>query len=334
MTRLSDILSQGEIDELLKALSSGDINVEEMTSDEDGPAERRIRNYDFRRPNKFAKDHIRTLTMIHENFARLIQNYLSGYLRALVQVDVISVEQLTYNEFSNSISNPVVLGIVELIPLSGSIILEIAPNIAYSLIDRILGGRGTSLERIRTFTEIELSILEKLIGQILSNLREPWETIIHLKPRLEKIETNSQFAQIISPNETVALVTLSTKIGEVEGMINLCIPHLTIEPIMHKLTTKSWFTAKEKEDTEVFRREIEERIDNVKVPLKVILGNTEFTVSDFLDLQVGDVIQLDTDLNSKLKVLVGEIHKFNAKPGVKKNRVSIKIQDVIRKEDE
>lgn len=331
---MSDILSQSEIDELLKALSSGDINVEEISNNEDEPTERRIRNYDFRRPNKFAKDHIRTLNMIHDNFARLISNFLSGYLRTLVQVDVISVEQLTYHEFSNSISNPVILGIVELTPLSGSIILEMAPNIAYSLIDRILGGKGASLERVRTFTEIELSIIEKLIGQILNQLREPWETVIQLKPRLEKIETNSQFAQIISPNETVALVTLSTKIGEVEGMINLCIPHLTIEPVMHKLTTKSWFTAKEKEDTEEFKHDIEDRIDNVKVPLKVILGNTELTVSDFLDLQVGDVVQLDTDLNSKLKVLVGEIHKFNAKPGVRKNKVSIKILDVIRKEDD
>lgn len=331
---MSDILSQNEIDDLLKALSSGDINVEEISSTEEEITERNIRNYDFRRPNKFAKDHIRTLTIIHENFARLVTNYLSGYLRALVQVDVISVEQLTYHEFSNSIANPVILGIVELNPLSGSIILEMAPNIAYSLIDRILGGKGGSMERTRTFTEIELSIIEKLIGQILNNLKEPWETVIQIKPRLEKIETNSQFAQIISPNETVALVTLSTRIGEVEGMMNICIPHLTIEPVMHKLTTKSWFTANEKEDTEESRHVIEERMDLVKVPIKVILGNTELTVSDFLDLQVGDVIQLDTDLNSKLKVMVGEIHKFNAKPGVKKNRVSIKILDVIRGEDE
>lgn len=327
---MGEILSQSEIDELLKALNEGEISVQEITNE---PTERKIRNYDFRKPNKFAKDHLRTLTMIHDNFARLVTNFLSGYLRTLVHVEVISVEQLTYHEFNNSISNPVVLGIVELSPLNGSVILEMAPNVAYSLIDRILGGRGTGLQKIRTFTEIELSIIERLISQILQQLKEPWENVIHLKPKLEKIETNSQFAQIISPNETVALVTLSTKIGEVEGMINFCIPHLVIEPVIHKLTTKLWFTAKEAEITDEFKNDLQERVDSIKVPVKALLGKTDITVNDFLELQVGDVIQLDTNINSKLSVMVGDIHKFNAKPGVRKNKVALKILDVVRKDE-
>lgn len=328
---MSDVLSQNEIDELLKSLTSGEIDVQEITEE---PSERKIRTYDFRRPNKFAKDHLRTLHMIHENFARLVQNFLSGYLRTLVQVDVISVEQLTYYEFNNSISNPVVLGIVELSPLSGSAILEVAPNIAFALIDRTLGGQGTSLDRVRTFTEIEVSLIERMIFQILSHLREAWENVIQLKPILEKIETNSQFAQIISPNETVALITFSVRVGDVEGMINFCVPHLVIEPIIHKLSTKLWFTVKEKENPEEFRAEIEEKINTVAVPMRVILGNTSFTVSEFLELQKGDVLQLDTNLGSKLRVMIGDMHKFDAKPGVKKSRVCVKIVDVIRREDE
>ncbi len=328
---MGDVLSQSEIDELLKSLSSGELDVQEITEE---PSERKIRNYDFRRPNKFAKDHLRTMHMIHENFARLVTNFLSGYLRTLVQVDVISVEQLTYYEFNNSISNPVVLAIVELSPLSGSVIVEMAPNIAYALIDRILGGQGSSLDKIRTFTEIELSLIERIIFQMLGHLREAWENVIQLKPILEKIETNSQFAQIISPNETVALITFSVRVGEVEGMINLCIPHMVIEPIIHKLTTKLWFTVKEKEVTEEFKSDIEEKINNIAVPMRVILGNSKFNVSDFLELQNGDVIQLDTTLSSKLKVMVGEMHKFDAKPGVKKSRVCVKIVDVIRREDD
>jgi len=328
---LGDVLSQNEIDELLKSLTSGEIDVQEINEE---PSERKIRNYDFRRPNKFAKDHLRTLHMVHENFARHVQNFLSGYLRTLVLVDVISVEQLTYYEFNNSISNPVILAIVELSPLSGSVIFEVAPNIAYCLIDRTLGGQGTAMDRIRTFTEIELSLIERIIFQILGHLKEAWENVIQLKPILEKIETNSQFAQIISPNETVALITFSVRVGEVEGMINLCIPHLVIEPVIHKLTTKLWFTVKEKEVTDEYKGDIEEKINNIAVPMRVVLGNTTFLISEFLELQNGDVLQLDTNLGSKLKVMVGDIHKFDAKPGVKKNRVCMKIVDVIRREDE
>lgn len=328
---MGDVLSQSEIDELLKSLSSGELDVQEIAEE---PSERKIRNYDFRRPNKFAKDHLRTLHMIHENFARLVQNFLSGYLRTLVQVDVISVEQLTYYEFNNSISNPVILAIVELSPLSGSVIVEMAPNIAFALIDRILGGQGASLDKIRTFTEIELSLIERTVFQMLGHLREAWENVIQLKPILEKIETNSQFAQIISPNETVALITFSVRIGEVEGMINFCIPHMVIEPIIHKLTTKLWFTVKEKEVTEEFKSDIEEKINSIAVPMRVILGGSKLNVNEFLELQKGDVIQLDTSLSSKLKVMVGDMHKFDAKPGVKKNRVCIKVVDVVRREDE
>lgn len=331
MVDLGDVLSQNEIDDLLKSLTSGEIDVQEITEE---PTERKVRNYDFRRPNKFAKDHLRTLHMIHENFARLVQNFLSGYLRTLVQVDVISVEQLTYYEFNNSISNPVILGVIELPPLNGSVILEVAPNIAYTLIDRILGGQGTTLNKIRNFTEIELSLIERFIFQMFNHLREAWDNVIQLKPILNKIETNSQFAQIISPNETVALITFSIKIGEVEGMMNFCIPHMVVEPILQKLSTKLWFTVKEKEATEEFKEEIEEKINSINVPLKVILGSTQLQVMDFLEVQVGDVIQLDTNINSKLKVLVGNIHKFYAKPGVKKNRVSVKIVEVLRREDE
>lgn len=327
---MGDVLSQSEIDELLRSLTSGEIDVQEIAEE---PTERKIRNYDFRRPNKFAKDHLRTLHMMHENFARLIANFLSGYLRTLVHVDVISVEQLTYYEFNNSISNPVILGVVELAPLNGTAILEIAPNIAYSLIDRILGGSGTSLDRIRTFTEIELSLIERIIFQMLGFLREAWENVIQLRPILNKIETNSQFAQIISPNETVALITFSVRVGEVEGMINLCIPHLVIEPIIHKLSTKLWFTVKEKETTEEYREEIEEKINIINVPIRVILGSSTLTVGDFLELQNGDVVQLDTNIDSKLQVMVGDIHKFDGKPGVKQNKVCVKVIDVLRRED-
>lgn len=326
---MGDILSQNEIDELLKALNTGEIDVKQMQTT---TQEKKVKGHDFRRPSKFAKDHLKTLHIIYENYARLVTNYLSGYLRNLVQVEVISVEPLQYLEFTNSISNPVILAVVDFTPLTGQIIFEVAPTISYALIDRILGGRGSLMEKMRGFTEIELAIVERVIIQMLSLMKEPWENVIEVRPRLEKIETNAQFAQIISPNEIVALVTLSVKVGDVEGMINICIPHMVVEPIISKLSTKLWFSTVERESTKEIRESLESKIENTMVPIKAVLGKTIITVNDFIELMPGDVINLDTSVNGDLEVLVGELLKFYASPGVKKNRIAIKLTDVIRKD--
>lgn len=328
---MGDILSQNEIDELLKALNTGEIDVHQM---QNTTQEKKIKSHDFRRPSKFAKDHLKTLHIINENYSRLVTNFLSGYLRTLVQVEVISVEPLQYLEFTNSISNPVVLGVIDFTPLTGQIILEMAPNIAYALIDRILGGKGNSIEKIRGFTEIELAIIERIIIQILNLMREPWENVISIRPRLEKIETNAQFAQIISPNEIVALVTLSARVGEVEGMINICIPHMVVEPIISKLSTRLWFSSVEKESTKETKDSIESKIENTIIPIKAILGKTTISVNDFVEIQPGDVIPLETLVNGDLEILVGDLLKFYATPGVKKNKVAVKISEVIRREED
>jgi len=328
---VSEVLSQNEIDALLSALNSGEIDVQEIKEEKE---ERKVRDYNFKIPNKFAKDHTRTLQIMHENFSRLLQTYLSGYLRALVQVEVISVDQLTYNEFTNSMPNPSVLGIVEFAPLNGSIIFEMTPAISFAMIERILGGAGNAFERVRGFTEIELSLLEKIISQIISFFRDPWKNVIELRPRLKKIETNPQFAQILSPNETVALITLNTKVGNIEGMIHICIPHLVIEPVIPKLSTKFWFSGINKEITGSDLKIIEKKIQSTLLPIRVVLGESEITVRDLLGLGVGDVIQLNTSVNDDLKIYVGNLKKFSGKPGLKKNKVSIKITRIEKKGDD
>lgn len=328
---MGDILSQNEIDELIKALNTGELDVQQMNTKTE---EKKIKIHDFRRPSKFGKDHLRTLNVIYDNYARLVTNFLSGYLRALVQVDVISVEPIAYYEFSNSLSNPAVLAVVDFAPLSGSIILEVAPSVAFALIDRILGGKGLPMDKIREFTEVELAIIERIISQLLNLMREPWENVVEVKPRLEKIETNVQFAQIVSANEMIALITLGTRIGEVEGMVNICIPYMAVEPILSKLSTKYWFANNEKEPKPEDKKTIEQKIQNTKIPISVILGRTTIQVADLIEMQCGDVIPLNTNVNGKLDVLVGDILKFYCSPGVKKNKVAVKITDVIRREDE
>lgn len=330
---MGDILSQNEIDDLLKALNSGEIDVQEINTS--AQIEKKIKVHDFRRPSKFAKDHLKTLNIIFENYARLLNNYLSGYLRTLVQVEVLSVEPLTFYEFNNSISNPAVLAIVDFSPLSGSIIYEMSPNIAFAIIDRILGGKGAGIDRVRGFTEVELVLVERIASNMVNLMKEPWETITPIRPRLEKIETNVQFAQLISPNEIIALITLSTRVGDTEGMINICIPHLVVEPIVSKLSTRFWFSMIEKESSDETKESIKMKIEKTFVPIRAILGNTQITVMDFLELRVGDVLPLDKNINADIEIHLGNLIKFHGKPGVKKNKVSVKITDVIlREEDE
>lgn len=328
---MGDILSQNEIDELLKALSTGEINAQEIQSSKQ---ERKIKPHDFSRPSKFAKDHIKTLHIIHDNYARLVTNFLTGYLRTLVQVDVASVEALPYGDFSNSVANPVIMAVIDFSPLSGSIIFEIEPSIAYVLVDRILGGKGNSIEKVREFTEIELAIIERIIIQIINLLREPWENVIALRPRLEKIETNAQFAQIVSMTEMVALITLNTRIGEAEGMINICIPHMVVESIMSKLSTKFWYSNTEVAPSKDMQDILENKVQNTALTIKAVLGQTVIPVSDFIELQVGDVLPLDNNVNEDTKVLVGDLLKFYAVPGVRKNRVALKITEIVKREDE
>lgn len=328
---MGDILSQNEIDDLLKALSTGEIDARQMQTT---TQEKKVKSHDFKRASKFAKDHIKTLNIIHDNYARLITNFLTGYLRTLVQVDVVSVEALPYSDFSNSVSNPVILAIVDFAPLTGSIMLEIEPHIAFALVDRILGGKGSSIDKVREFTEIELAIIERIIIQILNLMREPWENVLSIRPRLDKIEMNAQFAQIVAQNETVALITLSTKVGDVDGMINICIPHIVVEPIASKLSTRFWFSNIQKEATSEMKESIEAKVQNTIVPIKAILGKTTISVNDFIELQPGDVLPLESSINEDVEVQVGELLKFYAKPGVKKNKVAMKITKVIKREDE
>ncbi|MDF2594873.1 MAG: flagellar motor switch protein FliM [Clostridia bacterium] len=328
---MGEVLSQSEIDDLFKALNTGELNVTEM---QDAREQRGVKPYDFARPSKFSKEQLRTLEIIFESYSRLISTYLSGHLRSMVSVEVMNSEAVTYSEFANALINPVILGVVDFMPLKGSILMELSPNMGYTIIDRLLGGSGKGLEKIREFTDIERVILEKMFVQFTQLFVEPWENVIELDPMLEKIETNSQVVQIISPNEIIALVTLNIKIGDVAGMMNICIPHLVIESIMDRLNTKYWFAQKEQELGPSYEEYIQKMIEKSRIPITAILGKTHVTVKEFLELQRSDIITLDRDIDSELDVYVGSILKFSGIPGEYKNKLAIKINHVIKREDE
>lgn len=328
---MADILSQNEIDELLNALSSGEVDVADMDSHK---SNKKIKEYNFARPSKFSKEQLRTLEIIFDNYGRAISTFLSGYLRTLTQVEVINAEAVTYSEFTNSLTNPVVLSIIDFLPLNGSIILEFSPNMGYVIIDRILGGQGQSLGKIREYTEIEKILIERVIHQFINLLPEPWENVISLEPVLEKIETNSQVAQIISPNEIIALITFNVKIGNIEAMMNVCIPHMVIEPIMDKLNTRYWFAHEKKQTKKQYRHHIEKRLEFSRIPVSAILGRTQITVKEFIELQKNDIIALDSAVESDMQIHVGDFLKFYGKPGVHKNKNAIQITSVVRGEDD
>ena len=328
---MGEVLSQSEIDELFKALNTGEIDVNDM---QEANEQKGVKVYDFTRPSKFSKEQLRTLEIIFENYARLISTYLSGHLRTMVTAEVMNAEAITYSALSNASINPVILAVTDFRPLKGSILLELSPNMGYTIIDRVLGGSGSGLNAIRDFTDIERVILEKIFVQFVQLLVEPWQNVVELEPMLEKIETNSQVVQIISPNEIIALVTLNIKIGNVAGMMNICIPHLVIESIMDKLNTKFWFAQKEQELGPSYEEYIQKMIQKSKVPVRAVLGKTHITVKEFLDLMRSDTIKLDKDIDSDLDIYVGNILKFTGTPGEYKNKVAVKINQVITREDE
>ena len=319
----ADVLSQSEIDQLLSALSTGVVSAEEMKVEE---KQKKVKVYDFKRPDKFSKDQIRTLYMLHENFARLLNTYLSTNLRTLVNISVASVEQLAYEEFIRSLSNPSVIGIFNMSPLKGNVIFEINPNIAFSIIDRLFGGEGTVINKIRTLTDIEETIIRKVITKSLDNLQEAWRHVVNTEPRLEVIETNPQFTQIVPPNDMVVIVTLQTQIGQVEGLINICIPYLVLEPIMSKLTTTFWVASSIAKQAHPEQVDIlEKKIKKTYVPLAVELGTINLSVRELLSLNINDVLKLDTTVGSELKVIVGRKAKFLCHPGTANKKVAVQI---------
>lgn len=323
---MGEVLSQSEIDNLLAALSTGELDMDQVQDNGD----KQVKDYDFKRPAKFSKEHLRTLEIIYEHYGRLFSTNLPVYLRKNVQATVASSETVTFSEFSNALSNPVILGIVDFKPLSGNVIIELAPNLGFAMIDRMLGGQGIPLDKNRDFSEIEMTIIQKLMIICMQLMREPWKNVIDIAPILDRIETNVQFAQVIAPSDMIAIVTMNVRIGDVEGFMNICLPYFTLEEVMDKLNTKYWFSTMQKDDSIDYEEHIEALIKRIDVPVKAVLGKSLVSVNDFLNLQCGDIIRLDSNVNTDLDVYVGNIRKFKALPGSEKDKYAVRVTSVIR----
>lgn len=328
---MADILSQGEIDALLSALTTGEMDAEILKKEE---SEKKVKVYDFKRALRFSKDQIRSLSRIHENFARLLTTFFSAQLRTFVQISVASVDQLPYEEFIRSIPKMTILNVFEAYPLDGRFLMEVNPNIAYAMLDRMLGGKGTPINKIENLTEIETRIMSQLFQRTLESFTEAWSSIIEFEPVMEELEVNPQFLQMVSPNETVVVISLSTTIGETSGMINLCLPHVVLEEILPKLSVHYWMQPKRKQRKEGELEKIEETVRIAPLLIQAELGKSEITIHEFLNLGVGDVIELNQKINEPLKILVGGEYKFKAQPGKLKNKIAVQITEVIEEASE
>ena len=227
-------------------------------------------------------------------------------------------------------SNPVILGIINFNPLPGNILIDLSCNLGFAMIDRMLGGQGIPLDKNREFSEIEMSIIEKLMVICMQMMREPWKTVVDISPVMERIETNSQFAQMIAPSDMVAIVTLNIKVGDVEGLMNICLPFFTLEDIIDKLNTKFWYSTMQEKNTEDYEIYIESMIRRVNIPVKAVLGKSNILVNDFVNLQPGDIIRLDKNVDSELNIYVGNLKKFTALPGSSKDKYAVRVTSVIR----
>lgn len=319
---MAEVLSQAEIDALLAALSSGSVSVEHIKEEEE---QKRVRVYDFKRPNRFSKEQIRTLYMLHDNFARLLSTFLVTQLRAPAQVSLMSVQEMTFDEFMRSVPNPTLMALTRITEFTGQIVVEMNPSLAFALIERLFGGKALASTALRPPTDIELAVLERILRRMLDVLDEAWSRVSPLKPELDRIEINPQFVQIISPSEMVALVSLKIRVDEAEGLLNLCFPYIILKPVVAKLSARHWFSTLEQGVASPGQGLLEQRLTRTQVPLVALLGRATITVRDLLNLQVGDVIELDVRASEAIKVLVGNRPKFLARPGQVGRHLGVQI---------
>ena len=326
---MKQVLSQQEIDALLKALNTGEIDADSIKAEEE---KEKVRTYDFRRPIKLSKEYINTLYMIFENFSKIAGNLLSTQVRTNVNIKVGAVEQISFDEFIRSTPNPTLMGIFHSKPLAGSQVLEINPQFCEQVLELLCGGLKSKFntigEKKEKFTDIELGLLEEVVLIILKAFESAGSEIIEIDTEIDYLESNPQLVQSMSPNEPVILTSFIVETFANKSFINICLPYVSLENIIDKLSIKNWFEF-EKESNSFDESILVDRIETSTVNLEIVLGKSSITVDDFLQLEVGDVLQLDTDISDPLKMYVEDMLHYLVKPGVFNGRLAVEVLKYI-----
>jgi len=327
---VSDLLTQQEIDELMASIQTGN----DIPSDDKTKSKNQIKAYDFKTARRVPRDHIRTFNVIYESFSRLLVTYLNSTLGVPCDANVVSIEEQTYVEFTNAVSNVSVLSLLKMPPLKGSQLMRISPEMAYYVLDCLLGGAQSPSKKHRMFTDIDLVILEKVIRQILLLNNEAWDKILKINTVLEGIETNIQFSQIVPPTDTVLLITISVGISGRQSLMNFCLPYTSIEPISKSLNTRLLSSSGiEIENSQETTKNILKKIEHTNIYLKAFFNETTITMEDIINLKPGDVIQLEHKLNEPINLNIGHIPRLKGILGSKSKNYAIKVTHICDEEE-
>lgn len=330
-------LSQEELDALLAGLgdkAGGEESAGTATALRSGKPGK-LKSYDFRRPDRFSKDHIRTLEMVHDSFSRFIQASLSTYLRSLVDAKVASVQQMTYEEFISTLQNPTSISIFTMEPLKGNAVVEINGELMFAMIDRVLGGPGVIPKKIRDLTAIEIPVAERIIVRALDNLREAWQKVAPIVPKLELIESNPHFVQVAAPSEIVALIALDVKVRDQAGRMHLCLPYVLLEPIVPRLLAKEWISSGQKGGpTSDSMVNLKRGLGETQLKLTAVLGRARITARELLGLKPGDLVRLDRGIHDDLTLEVEGREKYAGRAGVLNKKKGVMITRVVTPPDD
>ena len=323
---MADILSQEEIDALLEVVEEeGDT----LSSEVETTDTRQVILYDFKRPNRVSKEQLRAVKGIHDKMARNLASQISSIMRSIVEIQLHSVDQMTYGEFLMSLPSPTSFNVFSIKPLDGNCIIEINPSIAFPMIDRLLGGLGESYESTRELTDIELNLLDAILRIIMQRLKEGWAPITDMYPTVETKESSPNVVQIVSQNEIVIMVVMEIIIGNSSGMINLCYPVIYLEPILSRLANRDIMLG-ETSAKKSRNKELNTLISRAEVFIESIIGQAELNVGELLDLKKGDIMRLDRAADDKAIVMIDKKELFLAEIGLHRFRKSIKIESLVR----
>ncbi len=329
---MSKILSQEEIDALLsgETVSAGPQPGAQQEAGSEEQKDKLVSLYDFKHPNRVSKDQLRTIQTIHEAFARGFATHLSTRLRSLVDIDLTSVDQLTYSEFIMSMADPSAVYIFNIKELEGDAILEISPQLVLYIIDRSFGGEGGVTQEAREITIIEQNVMKKIVDNALDQLVRAWQNITPLTLELKDFETNPELIQISPPGETAIMISFEVKIADFSSLLNLCFPYFVLEDVMPKLSAQHQIAHTQKKSTRHDEGIVQHKLRSAEIPLKVTLGGTRLSLRDILGLETGDIVRLDNRLDEMLDVIIQDTPKFKAKPGLFRNHKAVQIVSAVQ----
>ncbi|MCA9483503.1 MAG: flagellar motor switch protein FliM [Nitrospina sp.] len=325
---MSQVLSQGEVDALLRGVSEGDVETETDEPDEVSG----VVPYDLTSQEKIIRGRLPTLDIINQMFSRLFRNSFSGLMRKSADVSTVSTDSLKFGEFLRSLPVSSSLHVFRMEPLRGFGLMVVESKLVFALVDNFFGGTGASEVKIvgRDFSAIEIRMTRNVILTALEDWEKAWKPVHPVTTTYVRSEVNPQFAAIVPPTDVVLVIVFDIEMENSSGTLTVCIPYAAVEPIMPKL--KANFQSEQMEADQVWINRLRGELMQTNVEMVAELGSTEITPEDLIKLKVGDTLMLGNDVSDPLVVKVQAIPKFKGFPGVSRGMKALKITQIIERQ--